>query len=91
MEIEMRDFIEFIEFFAPFFLIILSISLVVGGLMLGANYWESYKCGNYEEVTGKATKWIFMDECYVQTDAGWQRWDEYKDRAIASEGLKAAP
>ena len=85
MEIEMRDFIEF------FALLFLVIGLVVGGLMLGANYWESYKCGNYEKVTGKATKWVFMDKCYVQTAAGWQRWDEYKDRAIASEGLKSAP
>ena len=84
----MRDFIEF---FAPLFLII---GLLRGGIMItlgAANYWASYKCGNYEKVTGKATKWIFMDDCYVQTDAGWQRWDEYKDRAIASEGLKTAP
>ena len=81
----MRDFIEF------FATLLLVIGLLFGGIMLGANYWESYKCGNYEKVTGKATKWIFMDECYVQTNAGWQRWDEYKDRAIASERLKAAP
>lgn len=81
----MRDFIEF------FAMLFLAIGLLFGGIMLGANYWASYKCGNYEKATGKATKWIFMDDCYVQTDAGWQRWDEYKDRAIASEGLKAAP
>lgn len=77
-----------IELFVTFFLIG---GLLFGGLMLGANYWGSYQCENYEKVTGKATKWVFMDECYVQTNVGWQRWDEYKDRAIASEGLKASP
>lgn len=81
----MRDFIEF---FATLFLVI---GLMFGGLIFVSNYWESYRCGNYEKITGKATKWVFVDACYIQTDAGWQRWDEYTDRAIASEGLKAAP
>jgi len=41
-------------------------------------------CANYQAMTGKATKRITLDACYVQTDSGWQRWDEYKARAVAS-------
>ena len=81
----MRDFFEC---FGP---VILFAVISFGGLMLGANGWEQYTCNNYERVTGKETKWVFMDECYVSTTVGWQRWDEYKDRAIASEGLKHVP
>ncbi len=47
-----------------------------------------YTCGNYEEMSGRKTKYLWLDECYVKTDSGYQRWDEYTARATASEGLK---
>lgn len=83
----MRDFIEFIKFLG-LLLFGIGIFLVVG--VSAANYYVSYQCKSYQTVTGKKTKWVYMDNCYIQTNDGWQRWDEYKDRAIASEGLKAA-
>ena len=58
-------------------------------ISLVLNCLESHQCSNYERMTGKQTKWLTLDACYVQTDAGWQRWDEYKIRNIASEGLQA--
>ena len=64
------------------------LAVIVAGLMLSYNFLGKYTCDNYHKVTGKETKWVFMDECYIKTNAGWQRWDEYKNRAIASEGLK---
>ena len=64
------------------------IALVVGGVMLASNIMGSYQCESYSRITGKNTKWNTLDICYVQTADGWQRWDEYKNRAIASEGLR---
>ena len=81
----MRDLFEF---FSTAFI---AAALLSGGIILGANYWQSYRCDNYEKVTGKATRWMFMDECYVQTEAGWLRWDEYRYRLSAREKLKIAP
>ena len=63
------------------------VALIVGGIMLAANIMGSYRCESYSRITGKNTKWNTLDECYVQTADGWQRWDEYTKRAIASEGL----
>lgn len=52
-----------------------------------SNAYTEYQCNNYQQVAGKETKYAAFDACYVKTDGGWQRWDEYKARAIASEGL----
>jgi hypothetical protein len=77
----MRDLIELFCMMAVVMLV--GIVLVVGP----SNWHGSYQCRKYETITGKATKWVPLDECYVQTADGWQRWDEYKLRAVASEGL----
>lgn len=79
---------DFFELLAPVFLFLL---IVAVGLSLLLDYHYSYQCGNYQKITGKETKHVFMDACYIATSDGWQRWDEYKIRAAASEGLKAAP
>jgi hypothetical protein len=81
----MRDLIKI------FALLILLFAVVVSGVVLLSNWYGDYQCGKYEMVVGKQTKWITFDECYVQVNNGWQRWDEYKIRAAASEGLKRAP
>ena len=44
----------------------------------------AYTCKNYQDVTGIQTKWVTIDACYIKTDNGWQRWDEYKARNTAS-------
>jgi hypothetical protein len=58
--------------------------VVVGlicALVLGINAVEERSCNNYEEVTGRDSKWVFMDACYVQRDDGtWIRYDKaYKE------------
>jgi len=45
----------------------------------------AYQCSNYEKITNKETKWMFLDSCYINTDNGWQRWEEYKMRAVTNE------
>ncbi len=49
---------------------------------------KAYQCGHYETMSGKQTSFEWFDGCYVKTDSGWQRWQEYKFRAAASEGLR---
>lgn len=58
--------------------------LVVGG----GEACMRNQCSNYESITGTETRWAPLDTCYIHTAHGWQRWDEFKARAVASEGLK---
>lgn len=81
----MRYFIEYVVI--PFSIIV---AVLVAVLLVTVGVPEvigRYQCSSYERITGTATKYNTLDTCYVQTDAGWQRWDEYKARIIASEGL----
>lgn len=72
----------------PFFVIVFVLLAGTFTLPFGiTEFYGRYQCGFYGEMTGKETKWHALDACYIKTDAGWQRWDEYKARAIASEGL----
>jgi len=50
-------------------------------LLLAVNYYEEYRCNNYQEVTGRDSKWVFMDECYVKKyDNTWIKYDsKYKE------------
>lgn len=66
---------------------VLVLAAIFAPFVLIAEIASRYQCNNYEEATGKETKYLLLDSCYVKTDAGWQRWDEYKNRSIASEGL----
>ncbi len=78
----MYNFKEFIRDCWPF---ILGVALLFTGIALAADAMGRYTCSNYTEITGKQTRWVTLDECYVKTTNGWQRWDEYKARATASE------
>jgi hypothetical protein len=69
----------------------LSILLLICAVMFASNVYGSYQCASYERITGKKTMWQTLDICYIQTADGWQRWDEYTKRAVASEGLKRSP
>ena len=64
------------------------LALIGGGIMLLSNIYGSYQCESYSRLTGKNTRWNTLDICYIETAQGWQRWDEYTKRAIASEGLR---
>ena len=77
----MRDFIEY---FGP---VIIFLILFFCGLILMDNYWGQYSCNKYEEATGRDTKWIFMDECYVSSGKEWLTKDEYSKVVIARQGL----
>ena len=65
-----------------------ALALIGAGIMLASNIMGSYQCESYSRITGKNTRWNTLDICYIETAEGWQRWDEYTKRAIASEGLK---
>ena len=75
----MRDFFEF---FGP---VALVLAVLVAGIIGIAESAGRYTCNNYERMSGKETRWVALDSCYVQTAAGWQRWDEYTARAVTNE------
>ena len=79
----LKDFI--IEVMLPF--IFISV-LIVGGISTATNYHEKYKCDAYQETTGRNTKWVFFDDCYVDSGNGWLTKHEYSATIIAREGLK---
>ena len=63
-----------------FIFILIIISFFVAMFILFDSYAE-YRCENYEEITGRKSKWVFMDACYVKTSEGkWIRYDtSHKD------------
>lgn len=68
---------------------LICVGALFGIVFAGSHYYGKYQCANYATITGKETRWVAFDACYIQAEAGWERWDEYKLRAAASEGLKA--
>ena len=74
--------------FKIFIAVILTVLIGIFSLfIISAEMYGRYVCSNYEDMTAKQTNWVAFDSCYVLTDAGFQRWDEYKSRVTASEGL----
>ena len=71
-----------------FIYVILPTVITIIILLIINNEYHRYKCSNYEKITAKQTRYANFDSCYVKTTQGYQRWDEYKSRIIASEGLK---
>jgi hypothetical protein len=67
--------------------LILPMGLMIVGVLLLANFYGEYICGSYSEMTGKATKYQTLDSCYINTENGWQRYDEYKMLNIAKDSL----
>jgi hypothetical protein len=82
-----RDFIDCVAI--PMAAILGVGVLCFGALFLVSDQYVQYQCGNYTRATGKETRYMRFDSCYINTESGWQRWDEYKMRAAASEGLSA--
>lgn len=64
----------------------LSFILFLGFLavMIPVNFINKYQCDNYQDITSITTRWVAFDACYIKTDKGWQRWDEYKARVTAN-------
>lgn len=76
----------FREFLSVVALPILFLLVAVVGVV---DVMGRHTCSNFQEITGKQTKWVFFDTCYINHNQEWFRYDEYKARAIASEGLKS--
>lgn len=47
----------------------------------------NHQCTTYERFAGIGTRRAIFDVCYVNTEDGWQRWDEYKARSTAKDAL----
>lgn len=84
---ELREFFE--EIVVPVLLIFAFLFVFVAlPVAWAANKHGEYQCENYAEISGNESRYAAFDTCYVKTNDGWQRWDEYLSRSVASEGLK---
>ena len=43
--------------------------------------YGGYICTSYEKMTGKETRYIYFDHCYVKTAQGFQRLDAHQAQA----------
>ena len=51
-------------------------AIVAALLVVGINALESWRCDNYQEVTGRESRYIDYDSCYVKNDhSKWVRYD----------------
>ena len=79
----MNDFLAFTVF------VVLMIGGIVGVVAVGEHHYGKYQCENFQKITGKQTQYAAFDMCYIKTESGWERYDEYMLRGTSSEGLKA--
>ena len=85
----MMNLLRFFDDVLDFLLVVgLPILALFALFVAGLHFYGKYQCENYQEITGKKTQYASFDTCYIETGNGFQRWDEYKARSIASEGLK---
>lgn len=78
----MRDFIGF------FTIVVIPLALILGAVFIAGHFYGEYQCGKYSQITGKETVWAAFDSCYIKESGTWMRWDEYKIRFMAYDGLK---
>jgi hypothetical protein len=63
------------------------ISIIIGIAVVGISLisliagLEAYQCSQYENVTGKQTKYAGL-VCYIQDGHDWYSWQEYKNRLV---------
>ena len=74
----LRDTVEAMCFFGG--VIIVCFTLAAGPVI----YFGQRSCNNYKEMTGKNTEYKYFDSCYVETENGWQKWDEYLAKQTAN-------
>lgn len=49
--------------------------VVIGLFIYGIDAYSEWQCDNYNELTGRDTKYINFDVCYVNVNDEWVRYD----------------
>lgn len=65
--------------------IVLPIVLIGAALVAVARYYTEWQCTTYHELTGKRTKYVPFDVCYVEHNGTLMRWEEYLRYITAAE------
>lgn len=73
------------DFFCFCCVLIGGVALFGFGICNVADVIEARSCAQFEKQTGRPTKWVYMDSCYVTTTGGVQRLDEYLARSTTNE------
>ena len=80
------DIFEFFCFMAP---IILFVSAILVAAVVGVDQYGQYQCNNYQKLSGTETRYASFDACYVKNKGKFERWDSYKAKATAENGLSS--
>lgn len=78
----MNDFLSFVG------MVIVPFVLLGAALFGSLHFYGKYQCQNYAAISGKETRWADFDTCYIKSGNEWMRWDEYKVRFMAYDGMK---
>lgn len=78
----MDDFKEFVVLMGSLILGILLFSLFT---FTGISYYEQWQCNTFSSLSGKESKYVFYDTCYVKHNGQYMRYSEYEKRAIAKD------
>jgi hypothetical protein len=62
------------ESFVAIVVSVLTVLAILGGSL----WWESEKCSQVGEMTGKDTQWRFMSGCYVKVGDRWLPRDSWR-------------
>lgn len=79
----MRDFTVFLLLAAA------ATGLIGGATFTIADAFRQYDCNAYSEVTGRETRYVDFNTCYVRYGDEWYSLDEHKAIVIARENLKS--
>ena len=71
------------DFFGLMLVAFLLIVGITAPLIAGQNYYNSWTCGNFAELSKVETKYVNWDTCYVKAGDQFIRYEEYMKRAIA--------
>lgn len=71
------------------FFAVLLVVAVIAPTALSVNAYSSWRCDQYEEMTGRDTQFLWFDDCYIKASENWLRADEYTATITAREGLNA--
>ena len=74
-------------FMKEFLIDIVLIVGVIGTIFYGMNSYTKYKCSQYQTVTGKPTRYVNFDSCYIKDKGVYERYEVYKMKSVA-ENLK---
>jgi len=75
------------DLFEMFIVMTMALLLISIPAAIGITLLDKHQCSKYAETTGRDTKYVFLDHCYVHSKGRWLTQDEYQAVITAKDGL----